>query len=140
MRPGVLQARTRPAFFNLYLIRQPVTAVVSIGHRVSGVVLALVVPILVYLLQLSLSGPQGYARVGAFFDRVWIRGLTVFLIWAFAHHLLAGVRHLLFDLHVGTVDRVSGPPGASLGTSRASAWIVLGAEACIVILAIVVVS
>jgi len=126
MRPAGLQAGTRPAFFDLYRIRQPVTAVVSIGHRVSGVLLALVVPLLVYLLQVSLSGPQGYARVGSVFDHAWIRVLTVLVIWAFAHHLLAGVRHLLFDLHVGT----------RLRQSRAGAWIVLGAEALIVVIAI----
>jgi len=124
----MLTARTRPVFFDLFLIRQPVTAIVSIGHRVSGVLLAVAVPFLVYLWQLSLSGPEGYARAASIFDHAWIRVLAVLLIWAFAHHLLAGVRHLLFDVHLGT----------RLEASRASAWIVLAAEACILILAIAV--
>lgn len=124
--PIELQSRARPVFFNLYRIKQPVTAIVSFGHRVAGVVLALFAPVLVYVLQLSLASPRGYASAVALFQQASVRVIAVLLIWALAHHVLAGVRHLLFDIHVGT----------SLHAARISAWIVLAIELSIVILAI----
>ncbi len=127
MRTLAVKARTRPTFFDLYRIKQPVTAVVSFGHRVSGVFVALLVPFLVYWLQLSLSGPAGWERAAALWQNSGVRAVAVLLIWAFAHHLFAGVRHLLFDIHAGTV----------LQAARTSAWVVLAAEAGVLILAIV---
>lgn len=124
---AVMDARNRrPVFFNLFQIGFPVTAIVSIGHRVSGVVLALVIPLLAYLLQRSLADAEGYAAAAEFFRGVAARGLLVLVIWALAHHVLAGVRHLLFDAHVGT----------SLAAARASAWAVFIIEIGVVVLAI----
>ena len=57
--------RARPVFFSLHHIRFPVTAVVSITHRVSGILVALAVPGLVYLFQLSVQGPQGFQSAAA---------------------------------------------------------------------------
>ncbi len=127
MRTVALNSRTRPTFFDLYHIKQPVTAMVSFGHRVSGVFIALLVPFLIYLLQLSLAGPDGWQRAATIAWNGWVRAIAVLAIWGFAHHLFAGVRHLLFDLNAGT----------RLKASRASAWSVLAAEACVLILAIV---
>ena len=53
----------RPVFLDLTRIHQPVMAVMSIGHRISGVLLFLAIPVAVYLLDQSFSGPQGYADV-----------------------------------------------------------------------------
>ena len=130
MRTLAFKARTRPTFFDLYRIKQPVTAVVYFGHRVSGVFIALLVPLLIYVLQLSLANPEDWQRAAAIVQNGWARALAVLLVWAFAHHLFAGVRHLLFDLHAG----------AELRASRASAWAVLAAEACVLLLALVAVS
>ncbi len=120
------RGRARPVFFNLYRIGFPITAVVSIGHRISGVLLAMCVPVLVYLLDVSMSGPEGYGRVAALFRHAAMGAAAIGLIWALAHHVLAGVRHLLFDIHLGT----------TLRAARTGAWIVLAAEAAIVMLAV----
>lgn len=110
--------KRRPAFFNLLQIGEPVTAVVSFAHRVSGVILALCVPLLTYLLHLSLRSPEDYARVAGLFANPLARAATIILLWAFAHHLLAGVRHLLFDIDIGV----------GLHTARITAWAVLLSE------------
>jgi succinate dehydrogenase / fumarate reductase cytochrome b subunit len=110
--------KRRPVFFNLLQIDMPVTAVVSFAHRVSGVILALCVPLLLYLLQSSLRSPEDYARVAGLFANPLARAATAILLWAFAHHLLAGIRHLLFDIDIG-VGRHAG---------RISAWTVLLSE------------
>lgn len=104
----------RPAFFNLLQIGMPVGAVTSILHRVTGVVLALGVPFAVYLLDRSLQGPQAYARVIGLLDTWICRGAAILLVWALAHHALAGVRHLLGDIDVGS----------QLRAARRSAWMV----------------
>lgn len=107
-------ATVRPVFLNLTQIRLPVGALTSIAHRISGVILALGVPAGVYLLDLSLRNEQSYAWL-ATLERHWaFKVVTIVFVWAFAHHLLAGIRHLLSDVDIGSL----------LPASRRSAWTV----------------
>jgi succinate dehydrogenase / fumarate reductase cytochrome b subunit len=62
----------------------------------------------------SLEGAEGYAEAVAWLAPLPARVALVLVVWALAHHLLAGVRHLLMDVGVGS----------RLGAARASAWIV----------------
>ena len=102
----------RPRFLNLLRIRYPVGAVCSFAHRVSGVVLALTLPALVWLLRLSLDGPSGYRAATSLMQELPPKALAAVLIWALAHHVLAGVRHLLKDIDLGS----------TLAVARRSAW------------------
>ncbi|TAJ18944.1 MAG: succinate dehydrogenase, cytochrome b556 subunit [Rugosibacter sp.] len=116
MRLGAMaeSKKRRPMFFNLLQIQMPVGALTSIIHRVTGIFLALSIPFSIYVLNLSLQGPQGYAQVIAWFNQSSFRVAAIILIWALTHHLLAGVRHLLSDVDVGS----------QLPAARRSAWIV----------------
>jgi succinate dehydrogenase / fumarate reductase cytochrome b subunit len=105
---------SRPVFFNLTQIRMPVGAVTSIVHRATGVLLALGVPFSIYLLGLSVQSPQGYERVGGMLELPALKLALMFFAWALAHHCLAGIRHLLSDIDIGS----------SLKAARRSAWIV----------------
>jgi len=94
-------ASKRPIFLNLLEIRLPIGGVMSILHRVSGAVMFLAIPLMVYLLDLSLSGPEGFAAADALVHS-WFGVLVVFaLMWSLLHHLLAGIRYLLIDVHLG---------------------------------------
>ncbi|MEO8924338.1 MAG: succinate dehydrogenase, cytochrome b556 subunit [Caldimonas sp.] len=104
----------RPVFLDLMRIQMPVGAVTSIGHRISGVVLAASVPVAAYLLGLSLRDEAGFARVTALFGQFAVKAATVLVVWALAQHVLGGVRHLLSDFDVGSPLRVA----------RRSAWFV----------------
>lgn len=106
--------RRRPRFFNVMQLQMPVGAITSIAHRISGVVLALVIPFCIYVLQLSLQSPRGYALAGGMFGRWPLKGLAILTIWALAHHVLAGIRHLLSDVDIGS----------QLPAARRSAWAV----------------
>lgn len=106
--------RRRPVFLNLVQIQMPVGALTSILHRVTGIFLALSIPFIVYLLDLSLRGPQSYGNVISLFDRWAFRSAAIIWIWALTHHLLAGTRHLLSDIDIGS----------QLPAARRSAWIV----------------
>lgn len=106
--------RRRPVFFNLMRIQMPVGALTSITHRVTGVFMGISVPFGIYLLDLSVQGPQSYAQVIDLFDKSAFRGAAIVLVWALAHHLLAGIRHLLSDMDIGS----------QLLAARRSAWVV----------------
>lgn len=94
--------KPRPVYLNLFAIRQPVPAVVSILHRISGALLFLVgLPLALWALQTSLATTDGYQRVAAFFTHPLARLVLLGLVWAYLHHLFAGIRHLLGDIHIG---------------------------------------
>lgn len=106
----------------------PVGALTSIGHRISGVVLALAAPAAIYLLALSLRDESGFARVSALAAHLAFKVAAVIAIWALAHHLLAGVRHLCSDFHIGS----------ALRSARTSAWFVNSAGVAVALLSAVV--
>jgi len=93
------QKKQRPKNLNLFTIRLPVNAVVSIMHRASGVVLFLIQPVLLWVLYLSLSGEQGYTTVATMVDQWPAKLLITGLAAAFLHHFYAGIRHLAMDVH-----------------------------------------
>ena len=105
--------KPRPVFFNLAEIQLPVGALTSITHRITGVLLALGVPLVIYLLDMSLQGPLGFDQVRVVLDHLPVKGALIVLTWALAHHMLAGVRHLLSDIDIGS----------QLPASRRSAWL-----------------
>ena len=108
--------RSAPVFLNLFRIRFPVGAVTSIAHRVSGLLLFLSFPVLVYWLDLSLRDPAGYADACEWLQCGWVRLASVVIVWSLIHHLFAGLRFLLIDLGLG-VERTA---------ARRSAWVVNG--------------
>ena len=80
----------------------PTNAVVSILHRVSGFTLFLAIPLLLLMLQCSLSSAEGFQRALNVLSHPIMKLLELGLVWAFAHHFLAGLRHLAMDVHWGT--------------------------------------
>ena len=106
------QRPVRPVFFNLTQIQMPVGAITLIAHRVTGVVLALGLPFVLYVLHLSLDSAQSYERLTRIAGTGLFKVALVAFIWALSHHLLAGVRHLLMDIGIGS----------HLVEARRSAW------------------
>lgn len=95
-------AKSRPKHLNLFQIKLPIPAVVSILHRISGAGLFLMLPFLLYLLQASLESPSSYILFRELLSNVLVKLLLLGLLWAFLHHFCAGIRYLLLDVHVGT--------------------------------------
>jgi succinate dehydrogenase / fumarate reductase cytochrome b subunit len=95
-------AKPRPVYLDLPRIRQPIPAIASILHRVSGALLFVVgVPALLWGVQASLASPEAYDAFRAFMARPLVKLVVLVLVWAYFHHLLAGLRHLFMDVHVG---------------------------------------
>jgi succinate dehydrogenase / fumarate reductase cytochrome b subunit len=108
---------TRPVFLDLWKIKLPMSGVVSILHRVSGVVMVVSLPILAILFHLALSGPDGFETASNLLTSPWTKPLLILLVWSLLHHLFAGLRYLLLDLGLG-LER---------GIARRSAWAVVAA-------------
>jgi succinate dehydrogenase / fumarate reductase cytochrome b subunit len=91
----------RPVYLNLLKIKLPVTAILSILHRITGVFMVISIPFLVYLFEWSLQGPKEFDQLIALLGHPLIRLIVALYIWFLAHHLLAGIRFLLIDIDVG---------------------------------------
>jgi len=91
--------KQRPKYLNLVEIRLPLPGVTSIMHRISGGVLFLTLPILVYLFQLSLGTPQEFETLKAIVGNPIAKLILLALMWGFIHHFCMGIRILLIDVH-----------------------------------------
>ena len=105
----------RPVFLNLLQIRLPIPGVVSIAHRISGVLLFLSIPLFLLLFQRSLQGEAGFEQVLGWLRNPVVMLLTLILVWSMLHHWLAGIRYLLIDVDVGLERQIA----------RRTAWTVL---------------
>jgi succinate dehydrogenase / fumarate reductase cytochrome b subunit len=90
-------------FLNLLVLgpKMSITAKVSILHRISGFLLFLSVPFLLYILNRSLTNADFYSVLYGVCSSVYMKVVYLVLLWAFFHHVCAGVRFLFLDVHRG---------------------------------------
>ena len=112
-------ANKRPVYLNLLKIRLPLMGMVSFAHRITGFILFLALPYLVYLLDLSIESEQSFSKMQQILDQPVMLIVQILLLWSLAHHFFEGIRFLLIDAEIA-VEKSQ----AQLG-----AWLVLIAEA-----------
>lgn len=116
-------------YLNLWQFRFPITAIVSILHRASGVLLTLAIPALLWALQQSLSNETTFNHLMAGKNCLpFLLGLWLFLSALF-YHLVAGIRHIFMDFCLG--DSKAG--------GRIGAWLVMGMSGIFTVLSGVVI-
>ena len=93
--------KKRPKNLDLMTIRLPLPGILSILHRVSGAVLFLLLPVLLWLFESSLTSPETFAVVKSIAAHPLVKLILLGLIWLYLHHFCAGIRYLLLDLHKG---------------------------------------
>lgn len=112
----------RPEFRNIHALRDlpsyrmPLAAVVSILHRISGALMFLLLPFIIWVFDMSVSSEISFAKLTRVFegDAGWLFKLVVLaLIWAYLHHLIAGLRHLRMDMNHAAVSKESGRRSAA---------------------------
>lgn len=117
--------KQRPVNLELSTIHFPASAIASILHRVSGVIMLVTLGFLVWLFALSLSSPEGFAQA----NDIMAHPLIKFVLWgiltAMGYHLLAGIRHFAMDLGYGE----------ELVAGRISAQVVIGLAVILSVLA-----
>ena len=100
------------AFTDLPSYRLPLAGIVSILHRVSGAIMFVLMPFIIWMFDTSISSEISFAKFKSAFN-VGMLGVPGFLwklvvlalIWAFLHHSLAGLRHLWSDTHHSAVTK-----------------------------------
>ena len=114
-------AKKRPEFRNINAFtdlpsyRLPLAGIVSILHRVSGAIMFVLMPFIIWMFDTSVSSEISFAKFKAAFN-VGMLGLpgvlwklvALALIWAFLHHAIAGLRHLWSDTHHAAVTKEFG--------------------------------
>ena len=120
----------RPVYLNLIKIRLPLAGVASFAHRISGVLLFLLLPFSVYLLDLSVQSAESFSAVKQLLDQPLMLMLQMLVLWSIAHHFFAGIRFLLIDAEIG-VEK---------SQARIGSWLVFLAEAIAIVLIIIGVS
>lgn len=94
-------SKPRPVNLDIGTFKLPITAYVSILHRLSGVLLFFVIGLLLWLLDFSLSSPEGFAAVAEWLSAPLVKIVLWGSLAALAYHLVAGVRHMIMDFGIG---------------------------------------
>lgn len=96
----------RPLSPHLQIYRPMLTMMMSIAHRISGMGNAVGFLLLAWWLVAIAAGPDQYAQVSSFFGSLPGRALLFLFSWSLIHHMLGGIRHLIWDTGRG-LDKVS---------------------------------
>ena len=120
-------AKKRPEFRNINAIkdlptyRLPAAGWVSILHRVSGVLMFVLLPFIIWLFDASVSSEISFAKFRnafanglGFVPGFLVKLVALALIWAYLHHLIAGLRHLRMDVNHHAVSKASGALSAKI--------------------------
>ncbi|TDN62929.1 succinate dehydrogenase, cytochrome b556 subunit [Paraburkholderia sp. BL10I2N1] len=106
--------KPRPEFRNIGIgqiltaYRLPLAGRVSILHRVSGGLLFIFLPFLLYLFDQSLTSELSFEVFKGFLSNIVVKLITLVLAWAFLFHFCAGIRHLVMDTNHNAVSKEKG--------------------------------
>ena len=98
--------KNRPEFRNIHMMkdlpqyRWPMASLASGTHRISGFFQFFMLPVMLYLLDLSLTSESTFGYMKGLASSWPVKLLILAISWAYLHHLLCGIRALLMDLHI----------------------------------------
>ncbi len=135
-------AQKRPEFRNINALtdlptyRLPAAGIVSILHRISGVLMFLLLPFILWMFDTSLSSEISFGRFTSAFSAgigfvpgFLVKLVALALIWAYLHHFIAGVRHVWMDMSHAAVTKSRGAASAkAVLASSLLLTVVLGAK------------
>jgi succinate dehydrogenase / fumarate reductase cytochrome b subunit len=124
------------AFKDLPTYRLPAAGWVSILHRISGLLMFLLLPFIIWMFDKSISSEISFAKFTSaftlglgFVPGALVKLVVLALIWAFVHHLIAGLRHLWMDTHHDAVSKEFGRSSAIVTLALSvGLTVVLGAK------------
>jgi succinate dehydrogenase / fumarate reductase cytochrome b subunit len=91
------KATARPLSPHMQIYRWPLPMMMSILHRITGGALYFGTLLVAWWLTAAGAGPAAYGTVGAFFNSFFGRLILFGYTWALIHHMLGGIRHLIWD-------------------------------------------
>jgi succinate dehydrogenase / fumarate reductase cytochrome b subunit len=99
--------KDRPEFRNIHPFkdlpgyRWPLAALVSGAHRISGLLLVVLLPLVLFLLDKSLTSEISFEYLKGFTSGWFVKLLVLALCWGYLQHFCSGIRHLIMDTHIG---------------------------------------
>lgn len=114
----------RPININVFHYRFPLPAIASILHRVTGVILFLLIPFMLWLLQSTITSPTDFEITKSYLANPILKCVIWGGLVALFYHLFAGIRHLIMDLG----------HGESLAAAQAGSKIIIGLSALAAVL------
>ncbi|EDO66975.1 succinate dehydrogenase [Francisella tularensis subsp. holarctica FSC022] len=85
----------------------PITAISSIMHRISGVVLIIAIPLCVVAMNYALAGPDGYQQTVTVLTKSWFSVFFWLFLSSITYHVYAGIRHMIMDMGFGESMKVA---------------------------------
>ena len=126
-RPKRPEFRNINVFTDLPSYRLPAAGIVSILHRISGFIMFLLLPFIIWMFDVSVSSEISFAKFASAFTRGiscgpsscllagwFIKLVALALIWAYLHHFIAGLRHLWMDISHEAVSKEFGKTSATV--------------------------
>ncbi len=89
--------KSKHIFLNLFFIKFPITAITSIIHRLTGIVLFVFVPIALYFFKLSFESESSFLLSMELINVFYVKIFLYFLILSFIFHFVLGIKHILMD-------------------------------------------
>ena len=92
----------KPVYINLFKIQLPISALLSISHRVSGMLIFfMVLPFSAYMFNILLASQDSFALfIESYNSSIFLRTFVLFNVLIFEYHVIAGIRHMLMDFHI----------------------------------------
>lgn len=115
--------KKRPVNLNMMKMKFPIMAITSILHRISGVVIFLSIPFVLYIMQQAHGGVDSYEQLELLLSGAFVKLVCWLLISVFFYHVIAGIRHLILDMGIGE----------QLRPARYSAWFIVLLEIVVII-------
>ena len=119
-----MHSKQPPVNLNLLSIRFPVTAFVSILHRITGFVLFISLPFCLYLLEHTLTKAVPGQDLTDLFSYLGTKVVLFMVLLSLGHHLFAGIRYLLLDIDIGVLRQ----------SARRSAWMIVFLDGALLVL------
>lgn len=116
--------KSRPVWYNLSPLNLPLPGLVSIFHRVSGLLLFVGLIWLLFLLDMSLASEADFNRFKLYVSMPIVKVALLVILWAYLHHFCAGIRYLFLDIH----------KGLDLPTARATSYAVFAVSLVLTVL------
>ena len=118
--------QNRPINLDLRTLHFPVMAITSIMHRVSGIIIFILLPFMIYFLQLSLDSKESYLHMLKLLDKSFYKLIVWGFLSALVYHFMAGVRHMIADYGYGETVEVANKTARLLLTLTVMTTVLLG--------------
>jgi succinate dehydrogenase / fumarate reductase cytochrome b subunit len=111
--------KARPQFRNIHVTelsnyRLPLAGIVSILHRISGFLMFILLPFVLYMLQLSIQSEISFSYFQGIASNWFVKLILLALVWGYMQHFCSGVRHLFMDVHVAIEKQSARKTAASV--------------------------